>query len=823
MKKFMLFFVFFAWIALLPAQTATAPSAGDGSSDDPWQIASLENLYWIAESSARWADHYIQTADIDASETSGWFGGLGWLPIGNATTKFTGTYHGQDHVIRGLCIYRSSTSYIGLFGYTNGATLQHLVIKDIHITGSNSYTGGIAGRIEGTTTVKYCQVSGSISGHENTGGLIGYSHITYISVPITECFTDVTLSGFRYVGGLVGKLSSGVITKSYSSGSVSASEYRAGGLVGEKVNSQTVTDCYTTADVSGYGMVGGLIGYNLGDVTNCYASGSVTVSGGGTPGGLIGDHQGGTISASYWDTQTTSCANSSGSGATGKTTVELLTQSTYGWDFTGTWWMISGQTRPFLRMEHGTQIRTAHQLQMMTLNLSADYALMNDLDMSGTKLQKDMWGTSESGGSGFVPVGNSGGSIGYFQGDLDGNGYCIDQLYINRPATNYIGLIAMNLNNALTRIGLTNVDLCGANYVGALTGYLNNADASRCFSTGSIIAEDIYVGGLVGMLDGGSLISNAYSRCTVSGENIVGGLAGANSNTSLIEYSYSTGPVTASSTNVGGFLGTISSSTVTACFWDVETDGIEGNASGANNYGATGKTTTEMKTLSTFTAANWDFKGIGETGIWNIGNDRNDGYPYLDLQYPADVPLPVTLTAFTANYINGAVNVIWVTESETENAAFRIYRDGGMLVEIEGAGTTSEPQSYAYTDNYVIPGRTYAYVLADVDLQGKETKHPEIKVEAKVEGVDLDHTIGNAYPNPFNPVTIVPLNLAKEAQVHARLYDMLGRPVQELHKGTLNIGSHTLKVDGSMLSTGIYFVHINVNNAVHVQKIALMK
>ncbi|MDX9779740.1 MAG: T9SS type A sorting domain-containing protein, partial [bacterium] len=162
-------------------------------------------------------------------------------------------------------------------------------------------------------------------------------------------------------------------------------------------------------------------------------------------------------------------------------------------------------------------------------------------------------------------------------------------------------------------------------------------------------------------------------------------------------------------------------------------------------------------------------------------------------------------------------------ESETENAAFRIYRDGELQTELEGAGTTAEPQSYSWTDNFVIPGKTYSYVLADVDLQGKETRHNEIKVEVEVEGIAQDYNIGSAYPNPFNPTTVVPVNLAKDAVVKAMLYDITGRPLQELQNGTLSAGSHALTVNGANLSTGIYFVRININEDLHVQKIALMK
>jgi len=94
--------------------------------------------------------------------------------------------------------------------------------------------------------------------------------------------------------------------------------------------------------------------------------------------------------------------------------------------------------------------------------------------------------------------------------------------------------------------------------------------------------------------------------------------------------------------------------------------------------------------------------------------------------------------------------------------------------------------------------------------------------------VDRDYSIGAAYPNPFNPVTIVPLNLAAPADVRACLYDLSGRMIRELYNAPLSAGSHALKINGEGLSTGIYFVHIVVNvgaycNTPQVQKIALMK
>jgi hypothetical protein len=84
MKFFGIFLTCFLISSTLVAQTAVAPSVGNGTEANPYQIASLENLYWIAASNTvvpnpnqtvRWSRNYIQIADIDASETENWFEG----------------------------------------------------------------------------------------------------------------------------------------------------------------------------------------------------------------------------------------------------------------------------------------------------------------------------------------------------------------------------------------------------------------------------------------------------------------------------------------------------------------------------------------------------------------------------------------------------------------------------------------------------------------------------------------------------------------------------------------------------------------------------
>jgi hypothetical protein len=158
--------------------------------------------------------------------------------------------------------------------------------------------------------------------------------------------------------------------------------------------------------------------------------------------------------------------------------------------------------------------------------------------------------------------------------------------------------------------------------IGGLVGYNYGGSVSNCYSTGAVSdsPDSLHIGGLVGYNDGS--ISNCYSTGTVSGSYDsywVGGLVGYNC--SSISNCYSTGAV--SGWFVLGLVGANDGSIVSS-FWDTETSGQ------SMSNGGTGKTTAEMKTLSTFTSAGWDF-----VEIWGIG--ENQTYPYLRTEPAGDL------------------------------------------------------------------------------------------------------------------------------------------------------------------------------------------
>ncbi len=282
---------------------------GSGTSADPYQISTLEELKAIADNTAYLNKYFIQTANIDASGTSTWNSGAGWIPIGNASTNFTGNYNGQYHTVSGLHINRAST-YQGLFGFCTGATIKNLgvISANVNATGDNQYVGALAGSIA-STTIENCYTTGTVSSQSHScGGLAGASQ------------------------------SSSTIKSSFSSCSVSVigSKYSTGGLVGYN-NSANIYNSYATGSVTGTNAVGGLVGNNSGSsiFTNCYSKGLVT----GTlyPGGLVGKNYGTlTCTNSFWDTQTS--GQSSSDKGTGKTTAQMKVYSTFNsatWDFIG--------------------------------------------------------------------------------------------------------------------------------------------------------------------------------------------------------------------------------------------------------------------------------------------------------------------------------------------------------------------------------------------------------------------------------------------------------------------------------------------------------
>ncbi|WP_018702129.1 beta strand repeat-containing protein [Anaeromusa acidaminophila] len=254
--------------------------SGDGtSSEKAYQITDIYGLQGMGSDAGMRDKYYTLANNIDASGTSGWNGGAGFNPIGYSGGKFTGSFDGGGHTISDLAINRSSESCVGLFGYTNGATISNVGLLNVNLTGKNDVGGLVGYNASGTVTNSYA--SGSVTGNYYVGGLAGYND----SGTVTTSYAGGNVAGNYYVGGLAGYNASGTIKNSYASGSVIGTANYVGGLVGYNA-SGTIKNSYAYGSVTGDKRVGGLVGWNQGTVENSYAS--ISVNGQDTVGGLVG-------------------------------------------------------------------------------------------------------------------------------------------------------------------------------------------------------------------------------------------------------------------------------------------------------------------------------------------------------------------------------------------------------------------------------------------------------------------------------------------------------------------------------------------------------
>jgi len=242
----------------------------------------------------------------------------------------------------------------GLVG-DNGGTVSNCYATG-KISSNHWNVGGLVGRnYAGTVVDSYS--NGRVSGHSAVGGLVGINIRT-----VRNSHSSASVTG-TMVGGLVGvNWYDGTVSNSYSTGNVTGDEsvYGYGEYVGGLVagNNGDITSCYSTSTVTGDRSVGGLVGVNIDSVNNCYSTGSVT--GDEYVGGLVAWNEEGTVNNSFWDTETSGQPTSY--GGTGKNTAEMKNIATFsgaGWNIITVggsrernpvyiWNIVDGVTYPFL-------------------------------------------------------------------------------------------------------------------------------------------------------------------------------------------------------------------------------------------------------------------------------------------------------------------------------------------------------------------------------------------------------------------------------------------------------------------------------------------
>ncbi len=191
-------------------------------------------------------------------------------------------------------------------------------------------------------------------------------------------------------------------------------------------------------------------------------------------------------------------------------------------------------------------IEDVWDLQNMSSNLSAHYILGNDIDASAT--------ASWNSGEGFAPIGAR---LNRFNGSLDGRNHTITGLHIDRNNPLCIGLIGCMDGGASVRdVGLTDADVTGGRYVGALVGYIYIGTVTNSYAIGNVSGE-LGIGGLVGLLDGGVIYTSFARGDMYASSSNVGGLVGMIYSGSVYDSNF-TGNVSCrffSGHNTGGLVG----------------------------------------------------------------------------------------------------------------------------------------------------------------------------------------------------------------------------------------------------------------------------
>ena len=343
--------------------SSSQPFLGNGTTNDPYQISSAEqlaelaNLVNAANSTYNLATYKL-TCNLDLSAYGkNYNGGKGWVPIGRYSNTnnipFQGTFDGGGHTVSGLYINDSTLDGAGLFGCIDNGT------------------------------VKNCRFTGAVSGRDcvgsATGYILGYTYQGRVYESTVEnCSSACTINGRSQVGGMVGWEGGSTLQNCYSTGTVKGSD-QVGGMVGH-LNEGTMQNCYTTSTVSGNSNVGGVAGLmQLGLVKNCTAL-NPSVSGSSNLGRVAGQNSYdlGTLFGNYaWSGMTVNGKSVSSSNADSingaDASPEMILSETAFWTntlkFSSDDWTIAANRLPVLKSIFGTQ-SGAPGLYLMPQNIT---------------------------------------------------------------------------------------------------------------------------------------------------------------------------------------------------------------------------------------------------------------------------------------------------------------------------------------------------------------------------------------------------------------------------------------------------------------------
>ena len=229
------------------------------------------------------------------------------------------------------------------------------------------------------------------------------------------------------------------------------------------------------------------------------------------------------------------------------------------------------------------------------------------------------------------------------------------------------------------------------------------------------------------------------------------------------------------------------------------------------------------------------------------------------IQKFGDNPLPVELSRFAADVTQQGITLNWRTESETNNVGFSIYRsttkDGKFqkVGFVSGQGSTPIAHDYTFTDKKAKQGETYDYFIEDVDIAGNTERSEIISITFLPQFVSQSEIISitslpqfvpqevlptqfmlfQNFPNPFNPETWIPYDLAAASDVTVTIFNTGGNEVRRLNLGQQKAGNYTEQSkaahwdgrsdSGEKVASGVYFYHLQAGSYHAAKKMLILK
>lgn len=200
--------------------------------------------------------------------------------------------------------------------------------------------------------------------------------------------------------------------------------------------------------------------------------------------------------------------------------------------------------------------------------------------------------------------------------------------------------------------------------------------------------------------------------------------------------------------------------------------------------------------------------------------------------------LPVTLTSFTAEYLNGSNSLTWVTASESGVLGYHIYRSQSndfatahcITSNLIPARNTAITQTYNFRDTQVTANQVYYYWLEDLENTNTTNFYGPISTSTDPGNVsEIAKTVlREAYPNPFNPTTTISYDIRSEGPVSLKIFNAKGQLIRTCFEGRRVAGSYSFVWNGisdnnTQVKSGIYFIQLKTREAIHNRKILLLK